>query len=90
MAKSVPTLCLSKRAQDSDERTVVQQQVKTRRSDPEQQHPIPRGSHWISNLSLLEYVCVFKLFIHVSVKLVQCEVVWVVPLGLDHVLSACL
>lgn len=38
MVKSIPTLRSSKRAQDSDERILVQQQVKTSHSDPEQQH----------------------------------------------------
>lgn len=52
----VPTLRSSRRAQDSDERVLVQQQVKPSHYDPEQQHTqsldAPAGRKLIVTLSL--------------------------------------
>lgn len=58
MVKSVPTLRSSKRAQDSDERSLVQQKVKTSHSDPEQQHT---QSHDAATGRETQRVCAFVL-----------------------------
>ena len=58
MVESVPTLCSSKRAQDSDEKSLVQQQVKTSHSDPEQQHTHSHDADTGRETQKLVCVCV--------------------------------
>lgn len=70
MVKSVPTPRSSKRAQDSDERSLVQQQVKTSHSDPEQQHT---QSHDAATGRETQRVCVFVRLSQISLPLCVCH-----------------